>query len=414
MADGYNPGDVIVDKLTITSADGSSLSLQSSFISASVYESIFVPCMVADIVVLDTNDQLGNIKITGGEKVEFSFKVPGGQLASYKFVVEDTGDISASTGAQKSKQYTIKCASEEIMNDHNHLQKSFKSKQIDDSVEKILKEYLKSKKKLDKEATKGSQSVMVPNYNGFKAIDFIRRRAVSSTHKSGSYVFFETRDGANQIFKFCTIEKLFEGSPIKEFKQSDAVGNDARGQTDNNIIAYQVPKQSSAKELLSIGGKHRVATFDVRTQKYTTKDTTPDPKKFKTGGKGDPSSQEVKKARDDAKIPPQSFIPVDSSSGNRELTNIPESTAENRAYLGMLMQNAMKIRVPGDSKLTVGNMVNANIPVKSGTTESKQNDKLLSGKFLITRLHHRIGGQTERPRYTCIMELVKGALEEDA
>ena len=142
MADGYNPGDVVVDKLTITSSGGSSLSLQSSFISASVYESIFVPCMVADIVVLDTDDQLGNLKVTAGWKVEFSFKAPGGQSANYKFVLEDIGDISASTGAQKSKQYTLKCASEEIMNDHNHVQKSFKSKQIDDSIEKILKDYL--------------------------------------------------------------------------------------------------------------------------------------------------------------------------------------------------------------------------------------------------------------------------------
>jgi hypothetical protein len=225
-------------------------------------------------------------------------------------------------------------------------------------------------------------------------------------------VFFETREGGNQIFKFCTIEKLFEASPVKEFKQSDTVGNDVRNQTDNNIIAYEVPKQLSSKDRLSIGGKHRVATFDVRTQKYVYKDVTPDTKSLKSGGSGSYNSDEFKKYIESAKISHQSIIPVDGNSGNREKTSIPESTAEQRTYLSMLMQNAMKIRVPGDSKLTVGNMIKANIPVKSSTTENKKNDKMLSGNFLMTRLHHRIGGAGERPRYTCIIELVKGNLEE--
>ena len=409
--DGYNPGDIFVDKLTLSSARGS-LTLEKSFVSASIYESIFVPCMVADIVVLDTNDQLGRLKIVGGEKIEFQFKAPGGEQASYKFVLDSLDDVRASTGAQKSKQYILKCVSEEAFYDHHHVQKSFKSKQIDASIEDIVKNYLNSSKKVDKEETKGPQSPIAPHYNAFKAIDFLRRRAVSSNHKTGSYVFFETRDGGSQIFKFCTIEKLFEGSPIKEFVQSDTVGNDAKRQTDNNIMAYEVPKQLSTKDRLTYGGKQRVATFNTRTHQYDSKDTTPDPTTFKSGGNGGYDSSDFKNKYFHPEHPPLSIIPIDGSSGNRENTRIAESTAEQRSYLGLLMQNAMKIRVPGDAKLTVGNMVKANIPVKSGTTENKQNDTLLSGNFLITRLHHKIGGAAERPRYTCILELVKGSLEE--
>ena len=76
------------------------------------------------------------------------------------------------------------------------------------------------------------------------------------------------------------------------------------------------------------------------------------------------------------------------------------------------MQNAIKIRVPGDAAIKVGDMIEASIPVKSGFTGPKGNDKMLTGKFLVTRLHHQILSQAERPRYTCVIELVKGALEE--
>ena len=75
------------------------------------------------------------------------------------------------------------------------------------------------------------------------------------------------------------------------------------------------------------------------------------------------------------------------------------------------MQNALKIRVPGDTALKAGDVINADIPVKSSTTEFKKNDPLLSGKFLISRLHHMIGGANDRPRYTCVVEIVKGNME---
>ena len=66
----------------------------------------------------------------------------------------------------------------------------------------------------------------------------------------------------------------------------------------------------------------------------------------------------------------------------------------------------------GDFKLKPGEMITLNIPNKSTITGPRDNDPLLSGNFLITRLHHDIGLMSERPRYTCVVECVKGNLEE--
>jgi hypothetical protein len=111
-----------------------------------------------------------------------------------------------------------------------------------------------------------------------------------------------------------------------------------------------------------------------------------------------------------ARIPPQSFIPVDISQ--RATTYIAEATADFQSYLGQILQNSLKIRVPGDTQLTPGVTIDCTFPNRSGITTEMQEDPLMSGKFLISRIHHRIGLVQERPRYTCIIEAIKGRFEE--
>lgn len=408
MADGYNPGDILIDKFSMSS-DRGSLDLARSFVSSSIFESIFTPGIIGDIVVLDTDDQLGKLQITGDETVEISYKAPGGESANYKFALHALEDLK-SEGTQKAKSYTLKVVSEEALHSKtNYVQKSFNSP-ISDMVKDIHKNFMKSEKPLEVEDTKGKQKVIIGHENPLKATDIVRRRSISNENKSSAYVFFETRNGGNQTFKFTTIEKLFGEEAIKDFQQSDAINSSIMNQADNNIIAYEVPKQFSSTERISIGGKTRVSTFDVRTHTYKTKDIDTDSTQYKMGGSGDYDSSTFKSKYQQPKIPTQAMIPVDTSQ--RPVTNIAEQTADQQAFLSSLMQNAVKVRVYGDAKLAAGYVVNAKIPNKVSTTDNAETDPMLSGKFLISRIHHQIGTAGERPRYTCVMELLKGNIEK--
>jgi hypothetical protein len=111
-----------------------------------------------------------------------------------------------------------------------------------------------------------------------------------------------------------------------------------------------------------------------------------------------------------SRIPPQAFIPVDISQ--RAATYIAEATSDFQSYLGQIMQNSLKIRVPGDTQLTAGVTIDCSLPNRSATTGNMKQDPLMSGKFLISRIHHKIGMVQERPRYTCIIEGLKGRYEE--
>ena len=408
MATGYNPGDVFVDILSV-SGDRGSLQLASSFVEASVYESIFTPGITADIKVLDTDDQLGQMRLAGGESVKFSFKPPGGMSANYDFILESIDDLQAS-GSQKSKIYVLKCVSEETLHAKtNMVQKSYKGN-LSDAVQDIVKNYMNSNKQVVTESTKGSQNVIVPNMNPYKAVDMLRRRSVSAQNKSSSYMFFETRQGSDPAFKFATLEQMFGESAVKSFQQSDAINHSIMNPADTNILSYVVPKQFSALDRIKIGGKRRITTFDFRTHDFKSYDKTPDPTSFTTGGKtGYSTPSFLQKFVNNAKIPPQSFIPVDTSQ--RAVTNIPESTADQQAFIATVMQNAIKMTVPGDTVLTAGVNINANIPNKVSTTGPRDVDTLLSGKFLISRIHHEIKTADKRPRYVCNLEILKGNME---
>jgi hypothetical protein len=408
----YSQGDLFVNDLTVSSSRGS-MALAKSFVSASVYESIFTPAILADIDVLDTDDLLGTLKLSGDETVTFSFTAPGTEGANYTFALHKLEDGRSTTGAQKSKMYTLKCVSEEAFHAKTNLVQKNYNTQISEIVKDIVKTYMHSSKNVDVEDTKGTQKILIPSLNPYKAIEMIKKRAVSDQNKSSTYIFFETRNGSTPTFKFTTIEKLFQGSPVKTFVQLNTVAADSTQPADNNILAYEVPNQFNATDRLAVGGKRRVSQFNMRTHDYETKDTTPNPTSFSSGGSGSYNSADfTNKYIDSAKIPPQSIVPVDAGSGQRPNTNIPQTLADQQAYIAVLMQNAVKIKVPGDTTLKAGDMITANIPNKSSFTGDVQNDKLLSGNFLISRIHHKIGEALDRPRYTCAIELIKGNMEE--
>lgn len=410
MSGSLSIGDVLVSNLIVTSQRGS-LNLTRSFVSASIYESIFTPGVVCDITVLDTQDIIGNLKLLGDETCTFSFKSPNLREANYTFALYEIGD-QQQLDSQRAKTYVLKCVSEEAMYAKtNYVQKSYNDI-CSNMVKDICDQYLFTKKRVEVEETRGNQNVLVPHKSPFEAIRMIRARSVSTEeNRSSSYVFFETRDNEEQILRFCTIESRFATEPVKSFKQSGAINiNSLSNEQDNNILSFSIPQQLSSIDRITFGGPRRVTSFNFTTWQFETKDVQTSDNNYKDGGKGTDVSSGFANRYFNARIPPQSLIPIDVSQ--RAVTHIPESTADFQAYIAQLLQNALKIRVPGDTQLTAGVTIDCALPNKSATTNNMKEDPLMSGKFLISRIHHKIGLVQEKPRYTCIIEALKGRFEE--
>lgn len=410
MPDNLSIGDVLVENLVIVS-DRGSLTLTRSFVSASIYESMFTPGVVCDITVLDTQDLIGNLKLLGDETVTFSFKSPNLKAANFTFALYEVSD-QQQLASQRAKTYVLRCVSEEAMYAQtNYIQKSYNDL-CSNIVLDICGSYLFTKKRVEIETTRGNQNILIPHKSPYDAIKMVRSRSVAaSDSRSSSYLFFESRQNETQVLKFTTIESLFSKNPVKYFKQSGAINIDALSmEQDNNILSFKIPQQFSSLDKISPGGTTRITTFNFTTWQFETQDVKTSDRDYKDGGSGTSTSTAFANRYLNARIPPQSFIPIDISQ--RATTYIAEATADFQSYLGQILQNSLKIRVPGDTQLTPGVTIDCTFPNRSGITTEMQEDPLMSGKFLISRIHHRIGLVQERPRYTCIIEAIKGRFEE--
>lgn len=391
-------GDISVDTLLVISTRGK-LDLAKSFVGASVYESIFTPGTICDIIVIDSLDYIKELNIQGDETVYFKFKVPGGAIASFTFHLNAIEDIQ-SLGAQKAKMYKLQCISKEIMySKREEIQKAYNGLHSD-IIKDIHNNFLKSEKPLIVENTATPQNILIPSYTPFKAISMIKKRAVSRENKSSLYTYFETRENEEQTYKFVTFEKLYSANTIKTFKQSDAINADPYNiLPDDNIISFSIPNQLSSIEKIRYGGPRKITqlNFTTQEQKSNIIDTVNTDSKI--------SKNFISEFFDGVRNPPQSYIPVDISQ--RAVTKIPETAHNIQAYLSILMQNSMRIRVPGDTSLAPGFTIECILPSRTSLTGQVSNDSEMSGKFLITRIHHRIATLIERPRYTCSIECVK-------
>jgi len=391
----YSPGDVLIYDLTLSSPRGS-LDLSRMFATMKVYESIFVPNAIIEIQVFDVNDALGNLNICGDETITTTFGAPGGVFPTYTFAL-DTIQNQTAAGSTKSKIYFLHGVGVETM----YAKTNFVQKSYNTTIESIVKDihfnYLKSTKTIITEPTQGSQNIMIPNYDPFKAIDMVRRRAVSTLNSSSTYVYFENWKG----MYFHTIELMLNQAPVKYFVHQDSVGNSIYNNTQNNIISYEVPQIASSTDRITLGGlKQRVSTYNIRTRQYVYTDVTPP-----AFGGYNSSAFTQKYGSNYGRV---SFIPVDTAA--RPFTSINTMTPNQLAYVGNLMQNQVKARVFGDPSVKAGDVVNLAIPEMMNVTGNAPLDPQISGNFLVTRLCRNIGMSQEKPRYTESLEMINGAL----
>lgn len=212
------------------------------------YETIENSFVYGDVTILDTVGLVEAIPILGEEILEVRFSTANATTRP----IEPDATISTSEEEKiitnrfriykvdppvkmtdSSRQVTLKFVSDlEMKNIQTLVQKSYnatsnKPVTISDIVRKIYYEsfvsttkqnagYEGTKKELLVEPTSGLYSVHIPNWNPFKAIKFLARKAISTDKNSSgaNFMFFETLKG----FRFVSMETLMRGG-FKRFTQ---------------------------------------------------------------------------------------------------------------------------------------------------------------------------------------------------
>lgn len=421
------PGDVEIVKIWLYSDDGQrEYNLAQQVTKIDIYESILTPCIYGEIMINDSNDLLRQFPILTEEYVEIEFKLPNAEVSSfYKLHVKAIEDLKAQP-QQKTKTYKLSLVSMEMVNNaKTRVDKRFggyKDKkgvlhgsEIHHAVQEIIRDYLKSEKPYDFEVTKGIDELLVTRIQPFRAIDLMRRRAISRKYYSSSFCFFENKRG----YVFSTLERLFfMGKDIigdKIFWTDTNTGNDVAQNKFRNIIGHkQVQFADSISRINQGGFFNRVGVLDIVTGKYKTieYDDSKDQDKFKSiegPAIGQNSSWYTNEHTD--KTAKTLFMLQDTS---RAESFVPEKVAILQSYAQKITQNLVQVHLWGDNLITAGDVIKCYFPSATGTTEKdKKEDRLASGNYLIAKMRHMIQNGNQ-PKYTMSCELIKGGMFEAA
>ena len=231
----YNSKASIYEKMIIQSADGSKTAdISGGAFIVTYYENLFSPMITAKIVVINTGDAIAdkNGKMTslyngfplrGGERVVL--KIAGNSKinkegldfsknsADYFYVASITNVLIDS----QRETFTLNLVPREaITNETTRVGKKFPASQpISDSVQNIIKDYLKSDKVNLIDKTQNPYGFIGNLKKPFTILTWLSSKGVpesSGKDSSAGYLFYQTKDG----FNFRSIDDLISQEPYEE------------------------------------------------------------------------------------------------------------------------------------------------------------------------------------------------------
>jgi len=357
------------------------------------------------------------LQLSGKEEIQISFgSTKGGSenvnkllgnLKKYRiYSIPDRKPV----GNQNSEFIKIFFCSKELFDSEQiKVVKSYKGKAIHQIITDILLTQLKvNPNRIDTqnfEKTIGVYDFIIPTLRPFEAISWLCTYAkpAKTGGQSADMLFFETKDG----FQFRSISSIYKDRPYKTYTYNiKNIESQTFEQKITSVLDYQFVKDFDALNEINSGTFiNRVMSFDPlnRSTNFTDFDYTKDITTRLNKGAPTDISEYKDKARGALKLvvsnSNQKFKPTfqnlkQPSQKNLSPDSFIQETVKNRtAELALANYTILKIRVPGDTGLTAGSIINFNLPALDYQNNRKQFDKFYSGKYLVTAVRHILQSQ---------------------
>jgi hypothetical protein len=345
----------------------------------------------------------GDLNLTVGERVTVTV------VDGYDFVLNLDMRIKEVRNVDESVNkmvYTVDLFSKESIDNElekNRVKKRYDGK-ISDNVQKILKDVLKTSKKIEVDATLNELSFIGNIEKPFYKCAWLGPRSVPTVANAkgnlAGFFFYETYDG----FKFKSIDVLFSQSPKRKFIYNDVVQVEVPNGYDAKILEYTFDSNIELKKTLLTGSQVKAQMKAVNTYESAYRENSFDSKKqfnpSYIGGLEQPKiasdiNLQDEETRISYKLDDQGFL----VKGKNLKEQLPKSTYINYSNDEILRQSYMRfnnmfsiklsIAIPGDMSLRAGDIVFCDFPEISGKKIRVVSQKK-SGKYLIVDVCHYI------------------------
>ena len=432
----FGPTDFILSHCKVISADGKPMEFRFTNAELNYYEDLFGNSCSGNIILSDSDNKQQDKTFCGDEFLKLELFKPGNDESTplKKFCrIYNLGDKNLTKDTNENFVLNF-CTEEIFISEQYRVSKAYKQKKIVEIVKDIAKEYLKihDEEFKDENAfdTIGLYDIIIPNLKPMEAINWLCTLAISADQKikGATFLFYQDKNGWN----FKPILAIY-GDYEKYGKYYDrywyGVKND--GETElfdpsgwdvKNILSYQVLNNYDSFESTQDGifanrliwtdnakRLHEETKFDYKTYFDEIKDTLSLYKGYHPHGLMSDAQNRFKHKHNEVydTVLKQGF----RTENNRVEITIPHRYAQLRLSSAI----RLKIAVPGDTNLTVGLVIYVELKAPAPVQETnkdpmKKIDKLYSGRYLVTAVHHRID---QEQNFETTMELCKDSFIKD-
>ncbi len=343
-----------------------------------------------------TTGECINLKITDGYNTTLSF------LGSKKLIVKEPKQTAGTTN---KITFDLDLITFEAVNNElvpYRVTKRYDGK-ISDTVEKILKEVLKTPKELDIDTTLNTLSVLPTTTKPFYQCTWLGPRSVPDVQdakgKLAGFLFFETYEG----YKFKSIDKLFEQKPKKKLIFNNLIG-EIPPMYDAKILQYSFSSSLDLKNILQTGSQLKTELKVMNSYESSYRKNEADSKdqfnQTNNGGKEQPVIAKCLNVQEQAsrisfKLDDQGFL----VPGKTLIEQLPKSTYVNYNNDEILRQSYMRynnlfstklsIAIPGDFSIHAGDLLHCDFPEVTSNTTKLVSEKV-SGVYMVADLCHHI------------------------
>jgi hypothetical protein len=412
----------IYDTLVIESNDQKQrIDLTGSVIGFEYYEDIFSPIVTAKLKIVNTGNSASTEKDTSKQSLYNGLPLRGGERLALKIKANTKTNIALDFASKVENYFHVSSITdvisetqkesltlhlvprEAITNETVRVTRKYPTAlSIDGSVEKILKEVLRTKKigKIDK--TSNKYGFIGNMRKPFTILTWLASKSVPTVSKDGTagFLFYQTKEG----FNFRSIDEMNKQSSKATYVYSEAsqsyTEDNQKVNNDFKILNYFIDRNQNLIEKLRLG---TYASYRMFFNPLDFKFSNPEEGVFK-------QSDYVKSTEN---LGDRLKLPKVSDGSEQTLGDIPSRMITQILDIGTLEQDVststnsdpqkyqsqslmrynslftqqLNVIVPLNTNLNAGNIIECNFP-KISSSDKKEFDQETSGLYMIKELCH--------------------------
>ena len=449
-------GDYNLGTILLVNSIGETLPLAMGTVAElNIYEDIDANAVTGSIHMIDFNNIITNAKLQGNERLIFKLSTPsvGNERTRTVDATEETGypfHIYALTDrkviSETSMTYVLHfCSKEMFRNVRTRVSKAYNGG-LAESVVSILRDKngLNSRKDIYYEQTRNSDKIVIPGMRPFDAVNMISRKALSKNAKGAGYYFYETTKGFHfrSYESMLAYQSLYNRDEMLTLSFEPQIVAAMSGRQTRNQFAIQEYEfiqhfDTLANQAMGTYAS-RVITHNIYDKSYDIKDYhyhNHFPTMFHTDQVGNASRKNY--AMSDTPVdndPKEGGVPGDKTVSDypnskvilqgstrflhNENTGIFGTSTDNEGLTEAIrlsqenqVENSTRVQltIKGHSQLQVGDVIRFNLPSlepNKGEFKGYELDEFHSGRYLVTKLQHRVILGEYQMILTCVKDSV--------